>query len=119
MPSWSPPRPFTIRQPPVVRRSIFRVMRIGGDLLNFGPGVSPEALAGWTQLAETLGYHFVMISDHVAMTPDVVARYPAPYYDPFVTLAWLARQTQRVELGTTVVILPYRHPLHTARLAAN
>lgn len=94
-------------------------MRIGVNLLNFGPGVSPESLAGWTQLAETLGYHFVMISDHVAMTPDVVARYPAPFYDPFVTLAWLARLTHRVELGTTVVILPYRHPLHTARLAAN
>jgi probable F420-dependent oxidoreductase len=94
-------------------------MRIGVNLLNFGPGVSPEALAGWTQLAETLGYHFVMISDHVALTPDVVARYPAPFYDPFVTLAWLARATTRVELGTTVVILPYRHPLQTARLAAN
>jgi probable F420-dependent oxidoreductase len=94
-------------------------MRVGVNLLNFGPGVSPESLAGWTQLAETLGYHFVMISDHVAMTPDVVARYPAPFYDPFVALAWLARATTRVELGTTVVILPYRHPLHTARLAAN
>src|SRR6266850_8338087 len=94
-------------------------MRIGVNLLNFGPGVTPESLAGWTQLAETLGYHFVMISDHVAMTSDVVARYPAPFYDPFVTLAWLARLTRRVELGTTVVILPYRHPLHTARLAAN
>jgi len=94
-------------------------MRIGVNLLNFGPGVSPESLAGWTELAERLGYHCVMISDHVAMTPDVVARYPAPYYDPFVTLAWLARATRRVELGTTVVILPYRHPLHTARLAAN
>src|SRR5712664_1643920 len=94
-------------------------MRIGVNLLNFGPGVSPDALAGWTQLAETLGYHFVMISDHVAMTPDVVARYPAPFYDPFVTLAWLARVTRRMELGTRVVILPYRHPLHTARLAAN
>ena len=93
-------------------------MRIGVNLLNFGPGVSPESLAGWTRLAETLGYHFVMISDHVAMTPDVVARYPAPFYDPFVTLAWLARETRRVELGTTVVILPYRHPLYTARLAA-
>ena len=94
-------------------------MRVGVNLLNFGPGASPESLAGWAQLAETLGYHLVMISDHVAMTPDVVARYPAPFYDPFVTLAWLARATTRVELGTTVVILPYRHPLHTARLAAN
>ena len=60
-----------------------------------------------------------MISDHVALTADVVARYPAPFYDPFVTLAWLAQATRRVELGTTVVILPYRHPLQTARLAAN
>src|SRR5437762_12626053 len=94
-------------------------MRIGVNLLNFGPGVSPDSLAGWTQLAETLGYHLVMISDHVAITPDVAARYPAPYYDPFVTLGWLARATTRVELGTTVVILPYRHPLHTARLTAN
>ena len=54
-------------------------MRVGVNLLNFGPGVSPESLAGWTELAERLGYHFVMTSDHVAMTPDVVARYPAPY----------------------------------------
>jgi probable F420-dependent oxidoreductase len=94
-------------------------MRVGVNLLNFGPGVSPDSLAAWTQLAEALGYHFVMISDHIAMTPDVVARYPAPFYDPFVTLAWLARATKRVELGTTVVILPYRHPLHAARLTAN
>jgi probable F420-dependent oxidoreductase len=93
-------------------------MRVGVNVLNFGPGVGPDGLAGWTQLAETLGYHFLMVSDHVAMTPDVVARYPAPFYDPFATLAWLARATRRLELGTTVVILPYRHPLHTARLAA-
>jgi probable F420-dependent oxidoreductase len=94
-------------------------VRVGVNLLNFGPGVSPESLADWTERAETLGYHLVMISDHVAMTPDVVARYPAPFYDPFVTLGWLAGRTRRVELGTTVVILPYRHPLLTARLAAN
>jgi probable F420-dependent oxidoreductase len=94
-------------------------MKIGVNLLNFGPGVSPESLARWTTLAETLGYHFVMISDHVAVTPDVHARYPAPIYDPFTTLGWLAAITRRVELGTTVIVLPYRHPLETARMAAN
>jgi probable F420-dependent oxidoreductase len=94
-------------------------MKVGVNLLNFGPGATPDSLARWTELAETLGYHFVMISDHIAMTGDVVARYPAPFYDPFVTLGWLARATRRVALGTTVVILPYRHPLHTARLVAN
>ncbi|HYE92120.1 MAG TPA: LLM class F420-dependent oxidoreductase [Terriglobales bacterium] len=94
-------------------------MKVGINLLNFGPGASPGALLAWTRLAEGLGYHLVMISDHVAMTADVTARYPAPFYDPWVSLGWLAGQTQNVELGTTVVIVPYRHPLDTARLVAN
>ena len=94
-------------------------MRVGINLINFGPGVSPETLSGSAELAESLGYHLVMISDHVAITPDVAARYPAPFYDPFTVLAWLAGLTRRVELGTTVLIVPYRHPLLTARLAAN
>ena len=94
-------------------------MKVGVNLLNFGPAASPEALLRWTRVVEALGYHFVMISDHVAVTPDVMGRYPAPLYDPFVSLAWLAGKVRRLELGTTVVILPYRHPLQTARLAAN
>ena len=93
-------------------------MKIGVNLLNFGPGVSPESLARWTSVAEAIGYHLVMISDHLAITPDVQGRYPAPFYDPFTTLTWLAGLTRRIELGTTVIILPYRHPLETARMAA-
>ena len=94
-------------------------MRVGINLINFGPGVTPESLARSVELAEALGYHLVMISDHVAITPDVQARYPAPFYDPFTALGWLAALTRHVELGTTVIILPYRHPLETARMAAN
>jgi len=94
-------------------------MKVGVNLLNFGPAASPESLLRWTRAVEALGYHFVMISDHVAPTPDVMARYPVPLYDPFASLGWLAGQTQALELGTTVVILPYRHPLHLARLTAN
>ena len=40
-----------------------------------GPAASPESLLRWTRVVEALGYHFVMISDHVAPTPDVMARY--------------------------------------------
>jgi|SRR5581483_8336352 len=94
-------------------------MRFGVNILNFGPGANPNALRHWAQVAEAVGYDFAMISDHVAVTPDVAAQYPEPFYDPFVTLAWLAGQTKRIELGTTVTILPYRHPFHTARMAAN
>ena len=96
-----------------------RIMKIGVSLLNFGPEANPTALLRWVRGAEALGYHFVMMSDHVAITPDVQARYPVPYYDPFVTLAWLAGVTKKVELGTTVTILPYRHPLQMAHMAVN
>ena len=94
-------------------------MRFGVNILNFGPGANPTAIKHWAQVAEAVGYDFAMISDHVAVTPDVAAQYPAPFYDPFVTLAWLAGVTKRIELGTTVTILPYRNPLQTARMAAN
>ncbi len=65
-----------------------------------------------------LGFDLLMISDHIAVTPDVAEQYPAPFYEPFTTLAWLAG-TGRIRLGTTVLIVPYRHPLLIARMAAN
>ncbi len=94
-------------------------MKIGVNVLNFGPGTNRASLERWAQLAEELGYHFAMISDHVAVTSDVHAQYPAPFYDPFIALAWLAGVTKNLELGATVIILPYRHPLLTARMAVN
>jgi alkanesulfonate monooxygenase SsuD/methylene tetrahydromethanopterin reductase-like flavin-dependent oxidoreductase (luciferase family) len=92
-------------------------VKVGVNLINYGPGATPESLARWGQLVEALGYHLLMASEHVATTPDVQAEYPAPFYDPFVTLAWLARSTREIELGTTVAVLPYRHPLHVASMA--
>jgi probable F420-dependent oxidoreductase len=94
-------------------------MKFGVNLINFGPSAAPDILARWAMLAESLGYHFLMTSDHVALTPDVQARYPAPFYEPFTTLGWLAGVTRRLEIGSTVVILPYRSPLEVARMAAN
>lgn len=94
-------------------------MKFGLNLINFGPGASPESLASSAEWAERMGFDLVMISDHVAITPDVARAYPAPFYEPFTALAWLAGRTSRVELGTTVVILPYRHPLLLARMASN
>lgn len=94
-------------------------MKFGINILNFGPGTSPDSLQRWAQFAQDLGYHLIMISDHVAITPDVHTDFPAPFYDPFVSLSWIASFASKVEIGTTVTILPYRHPLLTARLAAN
>jgi alkanesulfonate monooxygenase SsuD/methylene tetrahydromethanopterin reductase-like flavin-dependent oxidoreductase (luciferase family) len=76
-------------------------------------------LRSWAQTVEGLGFDLLMMSDHIAVTPDVAEQYPAPFYEPFTTLAWVAGITSRVRLGTTVLIVPYRHPLLIARAAAN
>ena len=94
-------------------------MQVGVNILNFGPGVTPASLLQWATTAEELGYHSIMISDHIAITPTVAQSYPEPFYDPFATLSWLAGQTKHIKIGTTVIVLPYRSPLLVARLGAN
>lgn len=94
-------------------------MKFGINALNFGPGATPKNLERWARFAEATGFHTLMISDHVAVTSDVQAQYPAPFYDPFTCLAWLAGLTSYIEIGTTVAVIPYRHPLHVARVVAN
>ncbi len=94
-------------------------MKVGVNLLNFGPGVSAESIGRWGQVVEGLGYHGIFISDHVAVTPTVAQRYPEPYFDALITLSWLAGQTTNLDLGTTVMVLPYRHPILLARHVAN
>lgn len=94
-------------------------MQVGVNVPNFGPGTNPSVLRSWAQTVEGLGFDLLMLSDHIAITPDVAGQYPAPFYEPFTTLAWLAGITATIRLGTTVLIAPYRHPLLTARMAAN
>jgi probable F420-dependent oxidoreductase len=95
------------------------LVQLGVNVPNFGPGTRPDVLRRWAQTAAGLGFDLLMISDHVAVTPDVAEQYPAPFYEPFTTLAWLAGSTSGIRLGTTVLIVPYRHPLLVARMAAN
>jgi probable F420-dependent oxidoreductase len=94
-------------------------VKIGVNLPNYGPEVSPDSLVEWALRVERAGYKYVMFSDHVALTPEVQHLFPAPFYDPFTTLGYLAAETEHIGLGTTVAILPYRHPVHTARVVAN
>lgn len=94
-------------------------MRLGVNVPNFGPGTDPGMLREWAGVVEGLGFDLLMMSDHVVITPEVAERYPEPFYEPFTTLSFLAGITTRVRLGTTVLVLPYRHPLLVARMATN
>jgi hypothetical protein len=94
-------------------------MHLGVNVPNYGPGTDPGVLREWGRIVEGLGFDLLMVSDHVVVTPDVAVRYPEPFFEPFTTLSWLAGITTRVRLGTTVIVLPYRHPLLVARMARN
>ncbi|HEU0304247.1 MAG TPA: TIGR03619 family F420-dependent LLM class oxidoreductase [Gaiellaceae bacterium] len=91
-------------------------MKFGINFINSGPGTTADTAARWAGTVEALGYDLLMVSDHVAITPDVAERYPAPFFDTPATLGWLAANTTRIELGTTVMLLPLRHVLDTARI---
>ena len=74
----------------------------GDDGIRWGVQlITPEAPGAARQLVETakwvegLGYDLLMVSDHIAVTPDVAEQYPAPFYEPFTTLSWLAGVTHR------------------------
>ncbi|MER7581756.1 LLM class flavin-dependent oxidoreductase [Kitasatospora sp. NPDC097691] len=92
-------------------------MQLGVNVPNFGPGTDPGVLREWARTVEALGFDLLMVSDHVAVTPDVAERYPEPFHEPFTTLSWLAGITTGLRLGTTVLVLPYRNPLLVARMA--
>ena len=49
-------------------------MKFGVNLINFGPGAKPESLTRSVNLVEAIGYHLIMSSDHIAVTPDVSSR---------------------------------------------
>ncbi|MFJ9901092.1 LLM class flavin-dependent oxidoreductase [Streptomyces sp. NPDC091280] len=95
-------------------------MQLGVNVPNFGPGTDPGVLRAWARVVSGLGFDLLMVSDHVTITPDVAERYPERFYDPFTTLSWLAGISDGgLRLGTTVLVLPYRHPLLVARMASN
>ena len=58
------------------------------------------------------------MSDHRAV-PASASYPPAFLYEPVVSLTWAAAATERIGLGTTVLVLPYRHPLHLAKELAS
>lgn len=84
---------------------------------HFREHASPEAIGEVAQAAEELGYDSVWVMDHVVV-PDVpeAKQFTPLVYDPFLTLAYVAAQTKRIRLGTSVLIVPYRSPLVQAKM---
>ena len=106
-----------------------------GIQLAGGAAVSQRAaLKKVAAAAEALGFDSVLIGDHIVIPKKITSPWPydeyvggkTPYavytdmvwFDPFDTMAFLAAVTERVRLGISVVIVPYRHPFDVARRVA-
>jgi len=105
-------------------------MEFGVHLPQLGRSATRENLIDWAEEADRLGLHSAWVSDHVAWPREIESRYPytddgsfpggfdMPWLDPLGTLMFVAARTERVRLGTTVLILGYRPPVLTAKWMA-
>lgn len=105
-------------------------MRFGLRLPGAGPYAGPEAIVAFARRAEQLGFDSLWMTDHIALPVDVRTRYPyradgkffwppeTPYLDTLLTLAWAAAATERIQVGTSVLIAGWHHPVNTAKALA-
>ena len=100
----------------------------GTSMPSRGDMASPANLRTLAQRAESLGFDSAWVSDHIILPRSVDSFYPyaangvatfrpdEDYYEPLAALNFLAGCTQKIRLGTHVLILPYRNPVLTAKM---
>ena len=105
------------------------VAKFGVFLPVSGRAASRKTLMQAAQQAEALGYDSVWAADRLVMPWKINTTYPyskeatfivppdRPFFDTLTCLAFLAGCTEKIQLGMSVMVMPYRHPLHWARIA--
>ena len=88
-------------------------MQLGIHLPHAGSQATPDLIKRHARRAEALGLSDVWVSEHIIVPRKQFPRSPL-FYDPILTLTWVAAVTKRVRLGTSIIVLPMRHPLPLA-----
>jgi probable F420-dependent oxidoreductase len=86
-------------------------------------GVDPDRLVGYARHAEECGFEGIYLPEHIALYPGAaLGTFALPptlaYPDPLDCLAFVAAATDRILLGTGVLLLPYHHPVVLAKRLA-
>ena len=89
-------------------------MQLGMLLPHFGQYATPERLIEGSQRLEQMGFDSVWVRDHLLWKPHEMEGQDRRFIEPFITLAAIAGATQRIKLGTAVLI-PIRWPLKVAQ----
>ena len=97
-------------------------MRFGISLPNFGHMAQVDGIIEIARKAEELGYSSLWAAERliVPIPPNQSwSRRDPTAFEPVVTLSYIAGMTERIHLGTAIVILPIRNPVLLARAAAS
>jgi probable F420-dependent oxidoreductase len=86
------------------------------DYLGFE--ASPEAIIAAAKKAEEVGFDAIFVNDHVVVGDDARSAPWTNVYDPFVAMSFIAAHTTRIGVGVSVLIMPYRNPITTAKALA-
>jgi probable F420-dependent oxidoreductase len=101
-------------------------MKIGFSLPNIGPIGTVEAVTKVAQRAEALGYNSLWTIERLLWPLNLQKPYPGTpdgslpeiykqVLDPLEALTYVAAQTKKIRLGTSVLDLPYYNPVVLAR----
>lgn len=105
-------------------------MEFGCHLPMFGAVATRHNILAFARRMEALGFDSLWASDHVVIPYAIRSRYPysdsgrfplaadADWPEALLTLALVAGATERVRLGTTILVLPHRHPVLAAKMLA-
>ncbi len=106
-------------------------MKIGVFLPISGRATGSDTLVEAARSAEAQGFDSIWSADRVVTPWEIKTSYPysenhefivppdRPFLDSFTCLAFLAGCTEKITLGISVLVLPYRHPLYWARVATS
>ena len=105
-------------------------MDYGFNIPNRGPLADPESIATIARRAEELGYAILAVPDHIVMPLAIDSRYPYSESGEFPggpgtdcleqlnLMAYLAGITSKVRLLSSVMVVPHRPPVMTAKMLA-
>ena len=105
-------------------------MNYGYYLPNSGPTATTENLITFARRGEELGFHCVVVGDHIIIPGNVASPYPytvggefpggatGEYLEQLTLLSFLAGATERIRLVPSVMILPHRNPVLVAKMLA-
>lgn len=99
-------------------------MQLGTNIRNWGPTATPDILRACAEHADRSTLHSIWLNDHIGLPPGLqdnpygISPDMAHILDPLGVACYFAAVTQRIHIGTGVLILPYRPALPTVKWVA-